>query len=215
MSKYQQKSIETEQKLKKSLLKLLTIHPLEKISVKEIVFEAQVNRSTFYLHYKDMDELIAVIEDEVLAGIEKILKREEKFKDVQSRSNISAMEKEIIAQKKLFKILLKNDPGSFTKKIKNLMRQGYLNFLNQNNITLDDKEIELHVSSNFGVFNDWLNDAGFDIKEYTRFIKEEIEKIISKHKNLSAIPFLYLLSDQILPEIHTTANFLIPFMLVN
>jgi hypothetical protein len=122
----------------------------------------------------------------------------DKYKDAESESNMPAMEKEIISQKKLFRILLKNDPASFTKKIKHLMRQGYVNFLSQNNIVLGENEIELHVSANFGVFSDWLNGSGFDIKDYTQFIKEEIEKLIYKHKNLSKLPLLSLMSVQIL-----------------
>lgn len=40
------------------------------ITVKELVAHANVNRSTFYLHYNDIDQMLASVEAELLERIE-------------------------------------------------------------------------------------------------------------------------------------------------
>jgi len=47
--------------LKQSLLRLLREKPIEKISVKEICADADINRSTFYVYYGSPSELFNVI----------------------------------------------------------------------------------------------------------------------------------------------------------
>lgn len=56
----------TKRIIKTSLIKLLKNKPLEKISVTELCTYADVNRSTFYDHYRDFDELMEEIETDFL-----------------------------------------------------------------------------------------------------------------------------------------------------
>lgn len=59
----------TEISLKNSMIKLLSKKPVKKISIVELCREAEVNKSTFYLHYRDIydyyDHLIELIADEI------------------------------------------------------------------------------------------------------------------------------------------------------
>lgn len=48
----------TQKALAASLKKLLAEKPLEKIAVKDITTDSEVNRQTFYYHYKDVYDLI-------------------------------------------------------------------------------------------------------------------------------------------------------------
>ena len=41
---------------------------IKEISVKELVDEVDINRSTFYLHYSDIPGLLAEVENETLIG---------------------------------------------------------------------------------------------------------------------------------------------------
>lgn len=50
-----------------ALAELMQDKPLHKITIKEICDKADLNRATFYLHYRDQDELF----DEILALFEK------------------------------------------------------------------------------------------------------------------------------------------------
>ena len=56
-----------------SFIKLLGEKPLSKVSVKEICDLADVNRATFYKHYADPYDLLAQIEQELIADINKYL----------------------------------------------------------------------------------------------------------------------------------------------
>ena len=51
------RSAKTDKLLKNALIKLMNEKGFEKISVKDLTEEADVNRATFYLHDKDKDDL--------------------------------------------------------------------------------------------------------------------------------------------------------------
>ncbi len=59
----------TKMVLKQSLLSLMGDKPIEKITVKEICEKADINRGTFYAHYKDPYDLLAQIENELFDEI--------------------------------------------------------------------------------------------------------------------------------------------------
>ena len=59
----------TRMALRESLLALLQQYPLSKISVSRICEQADVNRSTFYLYYKDAYDLLDQIENELYEQI--------------------------------------------------------------------------------------------------------------------------------------------------
>ncbi len=52
--------------LKKAILKILQEKPIDKITIKELCEEADINRGTFYLHYNTPHELLKEIENEFI-----------------------------------------------------------------------------------------------------------------------------------------------------
>ena len=59
-------SIRSKTLIKNSLIELLKTKPLEKVTVTDIVNNADINRGTFYAHYTDICELIHAVEDEIV-----------------------------------------------------------------------------------------------------------------------------------------------------
>ena len=57
----------TKRCMKDALLELLDKMPLNKVSVTDICNTADVNRSTFYAYYNDIEALLSEIETEALA----------------------------------------------------------------------------------------------------------------------------------------------------
>ena len=55
----------TKQRLRQSLTELLAQKPLSKITVQELTERADVNRGTFYSHYKDISDMKEQIEREL------------------------------------------------------------------------------------------------------------------------------------------------------
>lgn len=59
----------TERGIKNAFIELRSKKPLEKITVRELCQKAQINKSTFYTHYKDIYELSDTLEAEVVESI--------------------------------------------------------------------------------------------------------------------------------------------------
>lgn len=58
------RSSKSKQKLSEALSSLLKEHELNEITVIDLVEKAQINRSTFYLHYKSLDEFLDDLESQ-------------------------------------------------------------------------------------------------------------------------------------------------------
>lgn len=59
----------TKRVIRDSLLHLLKEKPIQKITVKEICERAEINRATFYTHYRDPFDLLEQVEDELFEDI--------------------------------------------------------------------------------------------------------------------------------------------------
>jgi AcrR family transcriptional regulator len=66
----------TRMVIKESLIRLLKVKPITKITVKEICDGAEINRATFYAHYRDQHDLLLQIETELLRDIDNYLQSE-------------------------------------------------------------------------------------------------------------------------------------------
>ncbi|MDD3350434.1 MAG: TetR-like C-terminal domain-containing protein [Eubacteriales bacterium] len=65
----------TKKLLKDALAELLLQKNLNEITIKEIVELADINRGTFYLHYRDIYDMMTQIEAEMLRELEEIADR--------------------------------------------------------------------------------------------------------------------------------------------
>jgi AcrR family transcriptional regulator len=74
MEKENQRTRLTKQLLRNSLIALLQENPISRISIKEICAKAEINRSTFYLHYRNQFDLLDAIEKELLDNVQAHLK---------------------------------------------------------------------------------------------------------------------------------------------
>lgn len=63
----------TKKAFETSLVQLSEELPLNKITVKQLCERAQLSRNAFYFHYKDINDLIADIENGVISEVEQLL----------------------------------------------------------------------------------------------------------------------------------------------
>lgn len=72
----------TKKQLRQGLAKLMSSKSINEITVKELVEEVDINRSTFYLHYTDIYNMLEKIENELMEEIMSIITfNEENLKD--------------------------------------------------------------------------------------------------------------------------------------
>lgn len=71
--KVDRRVIKTRRQLKKGLAALMKEKSVNQITVKELVEEVDINRSTFYLHFKDIQELLREIEENMEAQIKRAI----------------------------------------------------------------------------------------------------------------------------------------------
>nr|WP_178633337.1 TetR-like C-terminal domain-containing protein [uncultured Mediterraneibacter sp.] len=70
----------TKSQLRKGLAHLMKEKSIGEITVKELVDEVDINRSTFYLHYSDIPGLLSEIEDEMMEEMQRAI-REHPIRD--------------------------------------------------------------------------------------------------------------------------------------
>ena len=63
----------TKQLLRRAFTQLLLEKPIQNITVRELCEKAQVNRGTFYLHYKDIYDLMESIETQMTQELGDVL----------------------------------------------------------------------------------------------------------------------------------------------
>ena len=74
----------TRSALREALIDLILEKPLVSITVKDICARADINRSTFYLHFKDVTDILRTTEDEIIEHMrEHTPTHERKFHDLQ------------------------------------------------------------------------------------------------------------------------------------
>lgn len=64
----------TKAQLRDGLARLMLKKNIKEISVKELVDEVDINRSTFYLHYTDIYQMLQKIEEDAMQDIKEVMK---------------------------------------------------------------------------------------------------------------------------------------------
>ena len=111
----------TKKALRDCLFRLLEEKTADEITVKELTAAADINRSTFYFYYKDIDDMIFQIQDEIYAVFEEtVIKKADGFNTAEdfvqylTRFLLFCRENERVC-----KFVVSNDPkNKLSKRIK-------------------------------------------------------------------------------------------------
>ena len=152
----------TKKAMTAALARLLLEKPLNSISVKEIADIADINRGTFYLHYRDVYDMAEQIQIEIFGKFAEIVemyvhekKNDELFPMMVAVFNL------LIENSELAKVLIgKNGDAGFVDKLKNIIREKcfsnirtVFNFKNDGEF---DYFCNYFVSGCIGLCNAWL-----------------------------------------------------------
>jgi AcrR family transcriptional regulator len=170
--------IYTKKVIKESLLLLLENNPLNKITVKQVCLEAEINRGTFYRHYVDIIDLYVEIESEFINQISA---------DINVDNSISTLLNLIYKNQGFYREFFNNHLESH--RIKKLLNEVFMNHAMQ---MLDDKNTmteSLHAQSRFmyygilGMIIEWTRSTcQIPLGEFETTLKEIIEKFMFTQK---------------------------------
>ncbi len=150
----------TRMVLKDSLMHLLNQKPLSAITVKEICMEADINRSTFYTHYKDPLDLLHQIEEEIIEEMNKHLTECNFAKEEESLQLTETLLEYIIEQKHVCQTLLNQNTGtSFQKRVMIIAKQILMDHAVTEKSDRTDYFITFIISGAIHVIKDWLNNG--------------------------------------------------------
>lgn len=160
----------TKSQLKNGLAKLMLEKSINEISVKELVELVDINRSTFYLHYSDIYNLLEEIEEELLSEI----KRTIELHPIGVKYNTFTFMEDIYLvlekNKEICKALLgDNGDAAFIFNMKEIIRE---NAMKQLELLFPDIKEDLKytfsfcLSGSLGIINQWLFENGAESPQH-------------------------------------------------
>ena len=173
----------TKKAMTNALAKLLLEKPLNSISVKEISDIADINRGTFYLHYRDVYDMAEQIQDEIFGKFTEIVDMHE------PKKNTDEIFPMIVAVFNLLKenadlarvLISKNGDAAFVDKLKNVIREKCFSNIRMVFKVKNDEEIDYFynfiVSGCIGLCSAWLLN---DMKQTPTEMAKICERLILK-----------------------------------
>lgn len=132
----------TEEIIDQAVFKLLRIRKYDELTIKEICFEAGINRSSFYAHYDDIVDLMINIENRLSKKMHEIWD----FSEVSTDEIFVHFFNFIKEHKYFYKAFIQSNNPSFTANSMLINQKNqFKKILFGNNINYSDTEIEYHL----------------------------------------------------------------------
>ncbi len=155
--------VKTRQTIRNALISLMSEKELQDITISELSARAQINRKTFYRHYRAISDVVTEFEDELLSDFSDILKSSKT-----SIFDIGAVLKEISAlisgNQDYFQKLLKLNPELFSGgRVKAMLRRS-LEIALRDICKISDEQT-LHALSEFTIsgflalYSSWFDEG--------------------------------------------------------
>ena len=191
MNKNESKYFNTAKKMNDALITLLETKDYEYITIKEICNIANVNRSTFYLHYSNMNDLLEETIKSLHLSFNSHFKSKENESTIISKDNLEDLllinDDNLIPylnfikeNKNIYKVL-KNHPQLFNenKTYEQMFRKLFVPIMNR--FGLDEKWhkylMDFYISGLTSIVLDWVyDDCKISVQEVSDFIKGLIVK---------------------------------------
>ena len=191
MNKNESKYFNTAKKMNDALITLLETKEFEYITIKEICHIANVNRSTFYLHYSNMNDLLEETIKSLSISFSSHFGSKENESTIVSKDNLEDLllinDDNLIPylnfikeNKNIYKVL-KNHPQLFNanKTYEQMFRKLFVPIMNR--FGLDEKWhkylMDFYISGLTSIVFDWVyDDCKIPVQEVSDFIKGLIVK---------------------------------------
>ena len=145
----------TRYALQNALIVCMQQKPFNRITVREICETADINRSTFYMHYKDIYELLDEIEEQVYQEIDAIFSKESP-----SIHNMEQLLDYVQTHKTLLECLLQQGSGLAISRFSTILHAHYGKYLRRyagNGFSAENEYLyEFLYTGILGVLQKWL-----------------------------------------------------------
>ena len=163
----------TKMLIRDKFLQLLKEKPINKITVSEICVKAEINRATFYAHYKNVYDLLESIEGELTNGFEEALQN----KTCHIEEYIMTLLQVIKDNSELCSVLITDKNSGFVQKIMDMGREYYISGWMGTRIHVSDEEVEFVYDflshGSVGVICEWLeNGMNLSLEELAAFLSK-------------------------------------------
>ncbi|MEW9675093.1 TetR-like C-terminal domain-containing protein [Lentibacillus sp. L22] len=150
----------TRQVLKDSLIAILKSKPISAITVKEICEQADINRSTFYTHYKDQFDLLEQIEEEIITDLNAYLNQYNFELEQEALQMTEKLLEYLVSKYEIIQTLLNEHTAhSFEQRVMDVARS----FLIQSLVNNDDVDADISeyaitflISGSIYVIKQWV-----------------------------------------------------------
>ncbi|WP_258201077.1 TetR/AcrR family transcriptional regulator [Paenibacillus endoradicis] len=174
----------TKKLIRNAFVELLEEKELNKITINAITTKAEINRVTFYLHYKDINDLIDSMLNELIAELEKVLldKLDRAYKTGDELSSLILLLEHIAENSRIYKVLLvtKNIPY-FTPRLMDILSALIINNTEKKSIKDPEDFLKMNIPSDIaawygtsamiGTISMWV---GNDMPYTPKFLAEKI-----------------------------------------
>lgn len=159
-SKMDRRKKYTRMVLKESLITLLREKQITAITVKELCELADINRSTFYSHFKDHYDLLHQIEEEIIEDMNQYLGKYNFTKEEESVEMTAKLLEYIASKKDIIQVLLlENGDTSFQQRVMSVAQRFLMrNWMDNSNLAEDMKTYltTFIISGSVHVIKTWL-----------------------------------------------------------
>ena len=170
MKKRPEKTEQTKADLKEAFWRLYADKPIEKITVGEVCKLAGYNRGTFYLHYRDLYEMLATIDASLLEGMTECVEScKKRLRNDSSKVSLIAACKDVVLyyeRNKPFIMVLLSEQGdpSFIYKLKANLKPLWREYVIDSDNARSEGEIDLMLEYTLAgtlfMISRWLSNPG-------------------------------------------------------
>ncbi|MBL3398827.1 TetR/AcrR family transcriptional regulator [Staphylococcus pasteuri] len=186
------RQIRTNQYLKKGLTQLLNQVSYSNITIKQLADAANINRSTFYLHYKSKDDFLnSVIEetiDELTDYVKQSSVNDDSIFNTEFKVSFTRLLEYIELNFEFVKVLITNMNTTYFRAllVEKVRENIYYPLLEKNNVEMNfQKDIILNhtIYGDLGVIESWFNSENY----YSSHYIAEVLFDVSSHSPISLL----------------------------
>lgn len=186
--------VSAERKIREAFVDLLAQKPFYKIKITDITKVANINRSTYYYHYYDINEIldtvVKVAVEDLIEKMSQSISTHEKF-TVDKSPSTKVMFDHIYKYKKYYTILMRSD---VSYRFNNKFVEALTDFNYRLNITFDDASEmfinrDMHANSHsyaiLGQVQYWINNnfeysAEYMSEQLTNFMLGKVNNLLHR-----------------------------------